>query len=136
MYEKENAASPARWDDLAAFLAVARAGGLAGATSEVSLSAPTLGRRMRQLERAIGRDLFVRLSHGYDLTDAGADLMRDLEEVARNISRATAHPTEDGLPLIKISAGTWTSLALARCWRDIAGDPADVRLGSCRPRRC
>lgn len=117
-----------RWDDLAAFLVVAQAGGLAAATKDIAYSAPTLGRRMRELERAMGRELFVRRSHGYDLTDAGVDLLREIEDVASRISRATVPPTEGGLPLVKISAGTWTSLALARCWRDIIGDPADVKL--------
>lgn len=117
-----------RWDDLAAFLAVARAGGLAAAAKDVTSSAPTLGRRMRELERAMGRELFVRRSHGYDLTDAGIELMSELEGVASDISRATTKPSEGNLPLIKVSAGTWTSLALTRQWQDIIGDPADVRL--------
>ena len=118
----------ARWDDLASFLAVARAGGLAAATREIGASAPTLGRRMRALERALGRELFVRRTHGYDLTDAGNALMRELEGVADHIERVTARPHEEGRPLIKVSAGTWTSLALARSWCDITGDPPDVRL--------
>ncbi|MEM1264392.1 MAG: LysR family transcriptional regulator [Pseudomonadota bacterium] len=128
MSEREGVLGSVRWDDLAAFLAVARAGGLAAATRSAAQSAPTLGRRMRELERAIGRELFVRRSHGYDLTDAGVALLREVEEVARRISHATAGPTDGGLPLIKVSAGTWTSLALARQWQAIVGDPADVRL--------
>ncbi|WP_419906746.1 LysR family transcriptional regulator [Hoeflea sp.] len=117
-----------RWDDLAAFLAVARAGGLAAAAKDVASSAPTLGRRMRALERALGRELFVRRTHGYDLTDAGIALKREIEDVADRIDRAAAIPETGGQPLVTISAGTWTSLALARRWRDIAGDPPDVRL--------
>lgn len=117
-----------RWDDLADFLAVAQAGGLAAAAKDVGSSAPTLGRRMRALERAMGRELFVRRTHGYDLTDAGMELMREVEGVAGQIARATARPRDDNQPLIKLSAGTWTSLALARHWRDITGDPPDVRL--------
>lgn len=128
MNEYLNTGGDVRWDDLAAFLAVARAGGLAAAAKECASSAPTLGRRMHALERAMGRELFIRRSHGYGLTDAGIELMREMEGVAVNITRATTAPKEGGLPLIKVSAGTWTSLALARQWRDITGDPADVRL--------
>jgi len=117
-----------RWDDLSAFLAVARAGGLAAAAKDAVSSAPTLGRRMRALERALGRELFIRRTHGYDLTDAGVALMRELERVAGQIERITAPAQKDSTPLIKVSAGTWTSLALARRWRDITGDPPDVRL--------
>lgn len=116
------------WDDLRAFLAVARAGGLAGAAKEVAASAPTLGRKMRILERMLDRELFIRRSHGYDLTDAGLELMQDLEGISNHIGRLTARPQTDGLPLVKISAGTWTSHAIARRWQDIVGTPPDVRL--------
>lgn len=117
-----------RWDVLADFLVVARAGGLAAASKDAVLSAPTLGRRMRSLERTIGRELFVRRTHGYDLTDAGIELMREVEAVAEHIARATAKPKDDNPPLVKLSAGAWTSLALARSWQSISGDPPDVRL--------
>lgn len=120
--------SRVRWDDLSAFLAVARAGGLAAAANKVAQSAPTLGRRMHALERAMGQELFVRRTHGYDLTDAGMALMHDLEGVAENIERMTVRPQSMNRPLVKISTGTWTSLALARRWREIVGDPPDVRL--------
>jgi len=128
MNEKSAKANRVSWDDLASFLAVAKAGGLAAAAKDIQASAPTLGRRMHTLERAMGRELFIRRTHGYDLTDAGAELMRDLEAVAGQIARATAKPRETDLPLVKISAGTWTTLALARRWRDITLDPPDVRL--------
>lgn len=128
MNERLNKADRVRWNDLADFLVVARAGGLAAAAKDVEASAPTLGRRMRALERSMGQELFIRRTHGYDLTDAGFELMRKLETVAGQIARATANPREGNLPLIKVSAGTWTSLALARYWRDITLDPPDVRL--------
>ena len=117
-----------RWDDLAAFLAVARTGGLAAAAREAGSSAPTLGRRMHALERALGRDLFVRRTHGYDLTDAGQRLLTDLEDVAGRIDRIASPPSEGGLPLVKLSAGTWTTLVLVRRLGEITGDPPDVRL--------
>mgnify|MGYP006273444149 CR=1 FL=1 len=118
----------ARWDDLAAFLAVARTGGLSAAAREVGSSAPTLGRRMRGLERTLGRELFVRRTHGYDLTDAGQDLQRELELVAGRIDRITAQSDGDALPVVKLSAGTWTALALARRAGELSGDPPDVRI--------
>ncbi|WP_159804715.1 LysR family transcriptional regulator [Litoreibacter roseus] len=62
MNDRAPVADPIRWDDLAAFLAVARAGGLAAAAKDVVSSAPTLGRRMRELERRMGRELFSSLS--------------------------------------------------------------------------
>ena len=120
--------STVRWDDLSAFLAVARTGGLSAAARETGSSAPTLGRRMRALERTVGRELFVRRSHGYDLTDAGRAMLSELEGIAGRIERITARPAGDALPLVKLSAGTWTSLLLVRRLRELAGDPPDVRI--------
>ena len=117
-----------RWDDLAAFLAVARAGGLSGAARALGTSPATLGRRMHALERGLGRDLFVRRSHGYDLTGDGRTLQDELESVAAQIDRITARPAEAGLPLVKLSAGSWTALHLARHIGTLAGTPADLRL--------
>lgn len=128
MNEKYHRNHRLRWDDLADFLAVARAGGLAAAAKDVVSSAPTLGRRMRALERALSSELFVRRSHGYDLTEAGLVLMRELESVAGQIQRITDKPDIEDPPLVRVSAGTWTSLALARRFSEITGDPVDVRL--------
>jgi DNA-binding transcriptional LysR family regulator len=59
------------WDDLQIFAHVARAGGLSGAAETLSLSAPTMGRRMLALEQATGKSLFVRSRTGYALTVTG-----------------------------------------------------------------
>ena len=120
--------SQVSWDDLAAFLAIARNGGLSGAAREIGSSPPTLGRRMRELERLLGRDLFVRRSHGYDLTDAGVRLREDLQPAELAIIRATTPAQRGKLPLVRITAGTWTMLALADVLRSITGDPPDLRV--------
>ena len=116
------------WGDLAAFLAVARHGGLSAAARAFGSSAPTLGRRMRSLERVLGRELFVRRTHGYDLTEDGRRLADELEQVERRLIRLTAPADRDVLPLVKVSAGTWTMLALASRVREIVGEPPQVRL--------
>ena len=120
-------ASDAAWDDLSAFLAVARHGGLAGAARAIGSSPPTLGRRMRALERALGRELFVRRTHGYDLTDEGVRLRDALRPAEEAIARATAR-AGDALPLVRIAAGTWTMLALAEAMTSILGEPPDLRV--------
>lgn len=114
------------WNDLAAFLAVAGAGGLSEAARRTGSSAPTLGRRMRALERRLGRELFVRRTHGYDLTEAGRDLRDELAGVEGRIARVL-EPSR-APPLVKIAGGTWTILALAPLVGGLAGDPPDVRL--------
>ena len=116
------------WDDLASFLAVARQGGLSGAARESGSSAPTLGRRMRALERALGTELFVRRTHGYDLTESGARLRERLEAAEGIIARATAAHAADTLPRVRIAAGTWTTLKLVRALPALAGDPPDLRV--------
>ncbi len=116
------------WNDLAAFLAVAQHGGLSAAARAFGSSAPTLGRRMRILERALGRELFVRRTHGYDLTEDGRHLAGELEQVEARLARLTAPTGEDVLPLVKVSAGTWTMLALASRVREIIGSPPQFRI--------
>ncbi|MEM7222392.1 MAG: LysR family transcriptional regulator [Pseudomonadota bacterium] len=102
------------WNDLRLFLQVARAGGLAPAMAATGVSAPTLGRRMVVLERALGVELFLRRRDGYDLTADGEQLLRRaevLEEGALGIERwrSAAKPT----PRVRIAAGAWTSSFLA-----------------------
>lgn len=116
------------WSDLDLFLAVARGGGLSPAARTTGRSPATLGRRMLALERTLGRDLFVRHDRGYALTGDGAKLLEELIEVEARILRLGAHPGVRERPLVKISAGTWTTLALLARLDEITGDPADVRL--------
>lgn len=115
------------WNDLSAFLAVARHGGLAAAARAHGSSAPTLGRRMRALERQLACELFVRRTHGYDLTEAGRRLRDDLEAAEATILRATA-PAADTVPTVRLAAGTWTTLVLAGNLATLAGDPPDIRI--------
>ena len=116
-----------RWDDLSLFLAVGRAGGLSPAASVTGRSAATLGRRMHALERSLGRELFIRHDRGYELTAEGRALLDELAEVEVRITRL-ARPAEDAVPLVKISAGTWTTLALLGNLDALTGTPPDVRL--------
>ena len=48
------------WSDIRIFLAVARAGSLGGAARLTGQSQPTMGRRLRVLERDAGQALFQR----------------------------------------------------------------------------
>ena len=119
---------PESWDDLALFLAVARAGGLSAASRATGRSAATLGRRMRALERALGTDLFVRHTHGYELTEAGRALLPELDAVDARLGRLFSGARRRRAPAVKVSAGTWTTLALLDELDRLLGDPPDVRL--------
>ena len=97
------------WQDLKLFAAIARGGGLAPASRESGVSAPTLGRRMTELETTIGDRLFERGARGYSLTRAGELLLEHvsrMEEAASDI--ALLKETEQSAQHVRISAGGWT----------------------------
>lgn len=66
-----------RWDDLQAFLAVARAGRLTAAARRLGIEHTTLSRRIARLEADLGLPLFDRGPTGYDLTLDGHSLVVD-----------------------------------------------------------
>jgi len=99
-----------QWDDLKAFLEVARAGGLTGAAQELNSSPATLGRHMDRLEQSLGQRLFMRAAKGYALTPAGEELRaraEAMEEAALGIDRWRAGLNET--QTVRLSAGSWMS---------------------------
>lgn len=118
----------ADWTDLLLFLAVAREGGLSRAAKITGRSPATLSRRMLALERATGRELFIRHDRGYELTADAKVFVDELSEVEARINRLTARPSQAKHPLVKISTGTWTTLFLIDQFDKITGVPADIRL--------
>ena len=116
------------WSDLHLFLAVAREGGLSPAARVTGSSPATLGRRMLQLERAMGRELFIRHDRGYELTADARELLQQLSDIESRIGTLTARPADTQQPLVKVSAGTWTTLLLLRNHEALAGSPPDLRL--------
>jgi DNA-binding transcriptional LysR family regulator len=72
------------WNDLRYFLAVARAGTLAGAARTLKVKHSTVGRRLAALERAIGVALIIR-DNGVQLTPLGESLVSHAEEVERSV---------------------------------------------------
>ncbi len=77
-----------RWDDLPAFLAVARAGTLAAAASQLGVNASTVHRRIAALEEALGTTLFDRDPRGYALTGVGEALLPLAEQVEEAVLAA------------------------------------------------
>ncbi len=63
---------------LEGFVAVARAGSIKLAASELALSMPALSRRVQSLERHFGAPLFTREHHAMTLTPAGEQLLTAL----------------------------------------------------------
>jgi DNA-binding transcriptional LysR family regulator len=98
------------WDSYQTFLAVARHGGLTGAAQASGFSPATIGRRVLDLEQAIGRQLFLRSQTGYRLTADGQALFEQLQAmdaVVRKVEswREQAH----GSAVVRLMAGTWVT---------------------------
>ena len=88
----------ADWDDLRMFLALGRHGKLTAVARRLDVSHPTVARRIKALERAIGTRLFDRLPDRFVLTAAGEGLMADaqaMEQAAEAIHRRSAGLTAD-----------------------------------------
>jgi len=71
------------WNDVRAFLAVARSGRLTAAAARLGVDHSTLSRRIGALEHALRSKLFDRSPSGYTLTDQGRRLLPIGEEMER-----------------------------------------------------
>lgn len=98
------------WSDLRIFLAIARAGSLGRAARLLGLTQPTMGRRLRALEKAVGQTLFQRTSDGFVLTDEGAAILAHaerIEEEAIAIERRLGGQSETLEGLLRVSSSDW-----------------------------
>lgn len=87
------------WDDLRMFLAIARAGSLAGAARSLSVNHSTVFRRINGFEENLGVRLFDRMGTGYALTVAGEEMRASAERVEREIDRLDRRITGQDLRL-------------------------------------
>lgn len=71
------------WNDLKAFLAVARGGSTLAASKALGVNQTTVARRIEALEHALGFKLFERGQTGSRLTEGGESLIADAETVER-----------------------------------------------------
>ncbi len=98
------------WSDIRIFLAVARAGSLGGAARLTGQSQPTMGRRLRVLEREAGHALFQRGKQGFVLTDEGAAVLAHserMEEEALAFERQLAGQERDMEGMLRVSSSDW-----------------------------
>ncbi|WP_138422384.1 LysR family transcriptional regulator [Maritimibacter alexandrii] len=63
------------WSLIRAFLAVAETGSLSAAARTLGSSQPTVGRQVREVETALGVELFQRHAKGLSLTETGAAML-------------------------------------------------------------
>jgi DNA-binding transcriptional LysR family regulator len=105
------------WDDLRVFLALARHGKLSAVAKKLGVSHPTVSRRVKKLEAAVGAPLFDRLPDRFALTAAGEGLLGDveaMEEAAAAIHRRSAGLNDPVHGTVRISAGEALTDFLAR----------------------
>lgn len=98
------------WSDLRLFLAIAREGTLVAAARTLALTQPTMGRRLRALEEAVGHPLFQRTRAGFVLTDDGATLLghaERMEEEALAIERRLAGQAQQLEGTLRITSSDW-----------------------------
>jgi DNA-binding transcriptional LysR family regulator len=99
-----------QWDDLRVFLAVARAGSLSAASRVIGQTQPTLGRRLRALEGAVGAKLFQRSADGFILTDEGAGILAHVERMeaeALSVDRLIAGQAAELTGMLRVSTSEW-----------------------------
>jgi DNA-binding transcriptional LysR family regulator len=95
------------WNDIKAFLAVARGGSTLAAAKALGVNQTTAARRIEALEAALGLKLFERGQTGSRLTDAGRDLMVQGEKIEQAAGAFATHAQahQRGLSgVIKITA--------------------------------
>lgn len=109
---------PADWGDLRIFLTLARERKLAAAARKLGISHPTVARRVKALEQAIGARLFDRLPDHFVLTAAGEELMADvqsMENAADSIHRRSAGlAAAANKGTVRLSAGEAMTAFIAR----------------------
>jgi DNA-binding transcriptional LysR family regulator len=103
------------WDDLRYFLALARHGTLSAAAHALSVSQPTMGRRLDALETRMGTKLFLRTPAGHALTAAGSEILRRVENLEREvvgIERVAVGRDAGERGLVRVTTTKWFAAAV------------------------
>lgn len=98
------------WSDLRILLAIAREGTLGGAARTLGQTQPTMGRRLRALEAALGQTLFQRTSDGFVLTEEGAVVCQHAERMEQEVlafERELAGQPQQLEGLLRITSSDW-----------------------------
>jgi DNA-binding transcriptional LysR family regulator len=98
------------WSDLRVFLAIAREGTLGAAARKLGQTQPTMGRRLRALETAVGHTLFQRTGEGFVLTGEGTSVLghaERMEEEALAFQRQLAGQEAQLRGMLRLSSSDW-----------------------------
>jgi len=95
------------WNLIRTFLAVVDEGSLSGGSEKLSISQPTVGRHINELESSLGLTLFVRGRSGMALSEAGLRLIDDaraMSQQAERLALKAAGSTDNIKGTIRITA--------------------------------
>jgi DNA-binding transcriptional LysR family regulator len=95
------------WTLIRAFLAVAETGSLSAAARALGSSQPTLGRQVRDVEAALGVELFQRHAKGLSLTETGAAILpvaQEMRAAAGQIALIAAGQDERPTGAVRVTA--------------------------------
>lgn len=115
------------FEDLQAFVLVAKHGSFAHAASHLCIAQSSLSKRVQRLEAAIGAALFDRHARGIVLTDAGhaflaraQRLVDELSDLTRNLSSVVLTPAgEVRIALPARTAGLLGPALIERCLAEL-----------------
>jgi DNA-binding transcriptional LysR family regulator len=118
------------WDDLRAFIAVARTGKLGPAAERLGVDPATVRRRVVRLESALKATLVVRSSAGMTLTATGRQLLEiavEAESAMEAAMRVTQPDAVSGIVRISTAEG-FGSAVLAPALPDLAASRPGLRI--------
>ncbi|MBW3098736.1 LysR family transcriptional regulator [Pseudohoeflea coraliihabitans] len=95
------------WELWRSFLAVMNERSLSGAARSLSVSQPTIGRHVDQLETALGVRLFTRAQNGLTPTDLAISLepqARSMATAAEVLARSVAQTADSEAGIVRLSA--------------------------------
>ncbi|MGO4704701.1 LysR family transcriptional regulator [Microvirga sp. 2MCAF38] len=125
-----SAAEPS-WDDLRIFLAVVAHGSMNGAGKALGQSQPTIARRIRMLEEALGVVLFQRGPNRLDLTEAGKAVLEaasPMAEAASAVPKTAAAYRPDPDAPVRVTATASATMFLSFNAAELAraADPCEI----------
>lgn len=104
------------------FIAVAQEGSLINASKRLHITQPTLSRQLADLERELGRQLFLRTHGGTELTEYGAVLLNYAQSITELVSKAEEDiklPERSVVGSVHIAAGETRAMStLAQAMRN------------------
>lgn len=120
------------WDDMRIFLGVVGAGSMRAGAKALKISHSTISRRIEALEADVGARLFERRPDGFELTDAGKELVpvaRAMEVQAQTFGRRAQSRDRSLSGTLKITMADFVSTYLmARHLFEFMSLYPDIRL--------